>query len=393
MTKNNNISFFGLISAFCFVIFSFVGRILYPFGDEPDFTIRAPRVINGDHPFWSPYSIFHNFIENLNVDASICKIVSTRTSILSLIDTSCIENIEQILIRLFLTIMVVLPLLYAIIFRKSFIYNMHLLRCRLPEKEWNHRLDVLSLTIIFPSVLYYLGILAEEQFTLLLSLFIFLFWEFWLLIIFILILIMSIDIGNSIVVLLFVIFGYFFPKVEKYFNMKFCIYLMVGTIIFAYFINSQILLYLEDLPLIGRKAEAMYTKALLFEDKYYTILRPIITFMSVVFMTPSGLKVIVIYIIYGLLFILLIIKLFIYKNENKSEKFNKIYILFYSVFTTIFFMVFLFPDYSFAKYYIFMLPFVFSMTLLLFNFVNLMFLFFFSNVVIFIYLILYHIYS
>lgn len=388
--KNNLkvISGFGLISSFLFIIFSFISRILFPFGDEPDFTVRAPRVILGEHPFWSPYYIFHEILSKLN-PISLCKIDASPMSLWSYIGSNCTENIEQILIRLFITIVIVLPLLYAITFRKSFVTIMRFFNFKLTIKEWNSRLDTLSITIVFPSILYYLGIFAEEQFTLFLSLFIFLFWGSLFLISIIIFLIMSIDFGNSIVVLTFVLFSYSFILLSQKISLKVAILCMVGFVLFAFIIGFSFLTYLENISFLASKAEAMYNKGLKFENKYPVILRPIVTFMTSIFMTPSGVKITLLYLFYGPALIWIIYKINVLRKKFNTQNFNKEYILFFSVFTTILFFVFLFPDYSFGKYYVFMIPFIINISLNIFTKFKMLQFILFTNFIIFFHLILY----
>ena len=381
----NNISKFGMLSASLFIIFSFFGRILYPFGDEPDFTVRAPRVLNGEHPLWSPYYIFHDFLQNLTTVSS-CKIKASPLSLWATIEhTTCTESLEQILIRFFLTILIVSPLLYAIIFRKSFVKLMKILQFKKNNIEWNNRLDTLSLTLIFPSITYFLGIFADEQFVLVLSLMIFLFWESPIIVLGLLSMIMYLDLGNSIVVLAFTIFAIFFRFLQKKMSVKFSIFTMLSVIFFALILGYTILTYVEQIPFLASKAGSMYNKALGFKNKYPIFVRPIITFMSGTFMTPSGVKVVPIYIIYGFLLLASFRK--IYSRYHLLEK-NKI-ILFYTAFTTILFFIFLFPDYSFAKYYVFLIPFIFSPLLYLYNKKNIFLLIITSQLIVFIQLILF----
>ncbi len=388
--KNNLkvISGFGLVSSLLFIIFGFIGRILFPFGDEPDFTVRAPRVIFGEHPFWSPYYMFHDILSKLN-PIFLCKIDSSPTSFWSYIGANCTESIEQILIRLFITIVIVLPLLYAITFRKSFVTIMRFINFKLTIEEWNKRLDTLSIVILFPSILYYLGIFAEEQFTLLLSLFIFLFLGSLFLVSIIIFLIMSIDLGNSIVVLTFVLFSYSFILLSKKISLKFSILCMGGVVLFAFIIGFSFLTYLENISFLASKAEAMYNKGLKFENKYPVILRPIITFMTSIFMTPSGVKIVLLYLFYGPILIWIIYKTNILRRKFNSKDFNKKYILFFSVFTTILFFVFLFSDYSFGKYYVFMVPFIFIVILDIFKKIRILQFLVITNVILYLHLILY----
>jgi hypothetical protein len=386
-----------MISAFFFIGFSFLGRIFYPFGDEPDFTIRAPRVLNGDHPFWSPYSLFHDVLENISV-ISECKIDAGRVAILGHVDfMSCLESFDQILIRLSIIILVISPLLMAVVFRKWFLAMSLFLPINLSKQEWNHRLDVMSLTLIFTGMIYYLGIFAEEQFTLVLSLWIFLFWGSAPLVLLLLIMIMIIDIGNSLVIFNFTLFSMFFLYIVRKYNLKQGLFYMLATLIFAYLIGFYLLTYMEQISFLAAKAEAMAALAEKgdFANKYPVILRPIITFMTAVFMTPAGLKVMPLYIVFMGLFIGMIFKIKRFYRASFRKKTTKLKLidtrvtLYATAITTILFFVFLFPNYGNVKYYIFLLPFILSAALLVYSKRNMFKLFIASNMVVFINLILY----
>ena len=100
-------------------------------------------------------------------------------------------------------------------------------------------------------------------------------------------------------------------------------------------------------------------------SRYPVILRPIITFMGFVFFTPRYMKSIVLYVIvlfFCLSISIRLIRLYI-KNKNKSNVTinnlnNDIYSFLICIFLILFF-IFTLPNYSNAKYYIFLLPFFF----------------------------------
>lgn len=394
------ISIYGILATFFFLLFSLIGRFLFPFGDEPDFTVRAPRVIDGDHFWWSPYSIFHEILQNLQVSSS-CRIDASPVAIWGYIDSfSCTESIEQILIRFFITIVIASPLFYAIIFRKSFVKIMKFFRFSLTNQEWENRLNAISISLIFPSIVYYLGVMAEEQFTLILSLIIFLFWGSWIIVLSLIALIMSIDIGNSMVVFSSVVFAIFFGFLAKKINIKVSFLVMGILIVVAFVIGFSFLTYLENISFLASKAEAMYSKAIThdFLEKYPLILRPIVTFMTGTFMTPSGLKVIPLYILIFISMLMIIYRLnkqyhlLLESKQLNNESFNalkKKIILSSSAITTILFFVFLFPDYGNAKYYVFLIPFVIALPMQIFNKLNILKFIILLNLIVFINLILY----
>ena len=63
----------GIFTFILFTLFLIAVRLLYPVGDEPDFSVRAPRVLFGDHPWWSPYFILSDVFNEIDL-YSECKI-------------------------------------------------------------------------------------------------------------------------------------------------------------------------------------------------------------------------------------------------------------------------------------------------------------------------------
>ncbi|RNF48805.1 hypothetical protein EBI00_13895 [Marinomonas hwangdonensis] len=381
------LSYFGLIVFFSFIILLLISRVLFPFADEPDWIARAPLVLFGDHSLWSPYYIFSNFLNQLNIENSVCQPVAGALSFWAEISSSCTESLEEIIIRFSVTLFVILPILFIIIFRNFFILLMNLVNLRLSKEEWNYRIDSLALTIIFPGILYYLGVLAEEQFFLVVSLYIFLFWGFWLPISLLLMVLSTIDFGNTVVVLFFILSVMFFSKIRNY-NRKLFFSFFLFFLFLAYFIGFRFLELFSQISFLGgsfsSKSDAIY-QVLNDSDlveKYPVILRPIITLMSFIFMTPSGVKVPVLYVAIFILIFTLTLKVFRGKNKLLDVYW------FVPFFSTIFF-VFLFPNYANAKYYVFVMPFLVYASLNYYS-RNVVFVFFVaSTLLVFFHLILY----
>lgn len=370
------LSRFGLVIFFIFFFFLLISRVLFPFADEPDWTVRAPRVLFGEHPVWSPYYFFSDFLSQLNIQASTCKPMAGALSIWAEISRSCIENIEGIVIRFSVTLFIIFPIIIIAVFRRLFIRLMSLVNLRLSEEEWNYRIDSLALTIIFPGVLYYLGVLAEEQFFLVVALYVFLFWGFLLPLFFLFIVLSSIDFGNAIVVLFFILSMAFFSKVRDLNRNLFFVFSM-SFLAFAFFVGYQFLELFTKISFLGdglsSKSDAMY-RALdgsYLVEKYPVILRPFITFMSFIFMTPSGVKVPVLYVVIGFFIFKLTLKVFRSKNRVLD-------IYWFISIVSIAFFVFLFPSYGNAKYYVFMMPFLVYVSLRFYS-RNSVFVFFISS--------------
>jgi len=350
---------FGLLLVFIFILLSLLGRFLFPFGDEPDWEMRVSWLLNGVHPFWSPYLWFHGLISSFQTDTSLCTVEAGAKSVWGFIPSDCNEDLLQSVYRWLLTVFICFPLLLIITFRNAFIRAMNTLRLRRTRGEWNKRLDAIALSLIFPGMLYYLGVFAGEHFYVVAALYLFLFSSFAIPIIFLLIIISSIDFGNSLVAIFFVLTLTYFNLVSRK-NSKFYLYgsaflLVIFALFIGYsFLNliTQLSFLVSDSLLIG-KAESMYSS---LEDGYYVtkypvLLRPAITFMAFIFLTPSGLKIPLLYIFYAVAFLYIFYKT--YKSNNMQ-----IQVFLLTSIVTILFFVFLFPTYANAKYYIFMFPFI-----------------------------------
>jgi hypothetical protein len=359
------VSYFGLISVVSFIILAFIGRIVFPFGDEPDWIVRAPQVLFDEHPIWSPYSLFSSWFNLLDIDASRCQVNAGALSLWAYIPQACSESFSQVVVRWFTMVFVLLPLILILIFRWGFIQAMNLLNVKLSSLEWNLRIDTLGISLVFPGMLFYLGVLAEEQLFLVGALYIFLFWGFWKVIFVLLIFLLAIDFGNSIVAIFYVLSMLFFIKLRNVSRNLFFLGISL-FVFFALFVDYRILEFFIQLDFLpedfNAKSESMFNA---FDGselltKYPILLRPVVTFISFIFMTPSGVKVPLLYIVYFLLFS------FISMRTLRIEC-AKLDLYWFVPLAVIVFFVFLFPTYANAKYYIFMMPFFIYVALRLYD--------------------------
>ena len=378
---------FGIFIVLSFILISFFTRFFFPFADEPDWTVRAPNVIFSDHPFWSPYFIFHNWLSGFNIDHTQCEVQASPMGLSAFIPSHCTENLYQGLIRWVLELFILIPMFSIIIFRRAFISSISVLGVRLSFNEWNNRIDALALSLLFPGMVYYLGVLATEQLSLSVSLYIFLFWGFWVLLSGLVILLISIDFGNSVVVIFFILTLWFLTYVREL-GRGFYLFAITIGIGFAYFVGFEFLeLFLNMNILTGdleQKSESIASALNGSEllTKYPIILRPIITFMSFVFLTPSGVKVPLLYLLF-IMFIFLITLKVIQKKDKKFDYF------WFSPFCIIVFFAFLLPTYSNAKYYIFILPFLIYVSIFFYHKRSVFLLFMGANAFVLLHLLLY----
>lgn len=371
--KNITISKNIIITIFTFFILISFFRLLLPYGDEPDFLYRINKLLFDEHSVFSPYYYFQDLLNGFNWTSN--------------------EGLIEKIIRIVLTIFLVLPLLMILIFKNFFKNIVLLMNNKLSTIDWENKIKALSLSLLFPSILYSLGVFAEEQFTLILSLFIFLFFDYLFLIIILSFWIAFIDFGNSIVVLLFIILFYYNKIIYKLFSLK---VVMIHSIIFitiAFFVGLNLVYYLSSLPIIGAKASLIYehytTIYAYVTDKYPTIVRPIITLITGIFWLPSNFLALYLYPIYFISLFLIVKKSIVFNvtNYNKNS-YNQVksFLSFLSALTVIFFMPLVLNGFSNAKYYVFLIPFILQEALKYFKYSSIFYFLLTSNIFILLHL-------
>ncbi|AYM99961.1 hypothetical protein [Chryseobacterium sp. 3008163] len=233
-------------------------------------------------------------------------------------------------------------MLWALVFRDRFIKVMSLLKFKLTNQEWNLRLDSLSLSLIYSGIIYYSGLFSIEQFTLVLSLYIFLFWGNYIFVSIIFIFIASVDLGNSMILLIFIFIALYFSFLGRKKKSLKLIYLsMAGMLGLALILGIASLSYIQYIPFLAKKSQGMLALEEYggYRDKYPILLRPFITLMTSIFMTPTGIKVVLVYLMFLVGIFKFIIKLI---NVNQGERIFKENILLLSSVTTLLFLFFYF---------------------------------------------------
>ena len=361
-TKLNCFSLFGLSVALAFCILALAYRVTLPFGDEPDFTVRALELVEVEFPAWTPYYWLSGWLQHLNVFSS-CIVIASPTEVLAQIDgASCGEGMSQVLGRTLLMVLLASPVLLVVAWRGV---GLAVLRATVKGQsaELNQRIDALGLSLLVPGMIFYLGLLSHEQLTLLISLFVFFFWGNWFIVMGLLALIGSLDLGNAVIVVAFLVIHAVISGAVAMLGLKWATVMVGGVLASVYVSGVEGLTYIHYLFLLESKADAILQKSLGadFFDKYPLILRPVITFMTGIFMTPSGVKVFPLYVVYGVGLLVMINRL------RKSHGAGPLLSAMLSVITTIMFFTFMLPDYANAKYYIFLAPFILYSALTVFS--------------------------
>lgn len=365
-------SVFGLVGVSSFMACQLLGRLLYPFGDEPDFTVRAPGVILDQHSLLNPYFWVKGMLGSVNFLSS-CNIDSSPFSLWAKIDAiSCAEPLGQVFVRLFVSLVISSPILLVCCAARSVRLNASSRPSLLLPRLDAMKIDALTLSLLVPGVTYSLGLLAEEQLVLMLSLLVILVESAWLPTIFLLAAIFSIDLGNGVVVFAFILFVKAYRFAARKFGLRAILLGLSIQSLLALGLGFSSLVVFSDLGLLADKADAIYLSLDGSElvDKYPVYLRPMITFMTAVFMTPAFVKVIPAHLLAGIsIFILFrrMMRLGRVNGVGDSLEPNAASKIFYertvlaeciAVIATVLLFVFLFPTYSNAKYYLFMVPFL-----------------------------------
>ena len=361
---------FGVITVLLFILFSLMYRILLPFGDEPDFRVRTFYLITNEHNWFSPYYWVAPILKKLSTSLN-CVISADPLSLWAKIySPRCSESLTQILLRFSTTMFVVSPLLLVSIFRRRFYLIINTIGIKFTFLDLSKRLDILGLSLMLPGMLYYLGLLTHEQFTLVLSLFIFIFWGKIIIVTGLLMLISISDLGNAVVVFAFICLAYSFLWIIRRFGLKVGILAMITLVIASLIVGYTALQFFEKISFLAEKTRQMENQGALggYRDKYPLLLRPIITFLTATFMTPSGIKVVLVNAMLGIGFIYSCVRIYKeyfvkkflwqYNFEINFLIFQNEIILAMSALTTIVCFVYLFPEYGNAKYYMFLVPFI-----------------------------------
>jgi hypothetical protein len=355
---------FGFRIGFAFFILALAFRATLPFGDEPDFTVQALYLVENEFDSWTPYYWMHGSLQQLNIYSN-CAIVASPTEVTAQIDVaSCGEGVGQVLGRTLFMVFITSPIWLVIMWRNlGLVLLSASVRCA-PEKI-NRRIDALGLSLLLPGMIYYLGLLSHEQLTLLISLFVFFFWGNWLIIAGLLGLIGSLDLGNAVVVAAFLAIYIVITWALSIFGIKLASIMLGGFLTYVYMSGLESLNFIGYLPLLESKVNAILQEALDadFIDKYPLILRPIITFMTGVFMMPSGVKIFPLYLIYGAALLVMMNRLRLRKLHDIGSDLPVLL----SVIATIMLFSFLLPNYTNAKYYMFLAPFILHSALTVFS--------------------------
>ncbi|PTO78186.1 hypothetical protein [Vibrio splendidus] len=338
---------FSLYCFLLFIIFSVLFRVFLPFGDEPDFTVRAPRFVLEQPDFLSPYlTIINSGLDYITE----CQIETTLIIFMSSVDfDSCMQDSYQVSIRLFNQfILMVIPWL-CLIFR-SYIYAV-INECR---EVVDRKLDALSISFLTSSFIYYYGVLGWEQLLLLLSAITFLLFNNRIMLVLLLAWIITIDLGDSVLVIYSIAIFYGYEFLAKKLGVKKIILVALLIVCISLILGTSLIGVFSHVGMLADKADAISSayEHTELRDKYPIYLRPVITFLTLVLYLPSGVKA-----IFAILFVATCVCYIAMHVVNRYKTIDIHDFCYLATFVTVILsVVFILPGYANGKYYVFMLP-------------------------------------
>lgn len=357
----NDLYFYFLIFLITFVIF----RIILPYGDEPDFYHRYTNFIFN----FNEFNVYQN---NFN-QGMTCNDNYLNSSLFSLYSKIspffCTNKPGDFLERVFYGFVLNLIFFYSIYF---FFNNLKIVKfLKIETKYHNLNLHIFFCSMIFPSVIYYLGTKSNEIFLFYLSFVFFFVWKNYVISYFLSFIIILIDYGNGGIFFLFINFFYLFRFFVKFCGFKKTLLSIFTIILILALYERQVQSYVS---VIFMKSETIFfqnmSRNVLDIDKnfihpnYYKL---IITYFSFVFLTPGFLKSVVflvlmsIAILYTFGVVTGYLKNTNYTKSLKIKFFKDNLINSIGVVLFILIIILIFPTHSYIRYYIFVYPFISSL--------------------------------
>ncbi|QQZ29923.1 hypothetical protein HMY34_14785 [Thiothrix subterranea] len=332
---------YGLYSFTAFIIFSLFGRILFVPGDEPDFEVKSMQMLD----FYKEYNLDFFLI---HLTDTSCSYQHDPKSIFFTI-TDCYDNTHNVLKRTLWLLIISFPLFFFLLKKEKTLSNL----------DYIARKKTLIAIMPFPSIIYFSGLYSNEQTTLLLSLFIFLFWDKFLIKLLLLTLITVIDVGNGIVVLFFITNVYFLNTINHKASKK--ITRIILTLLVSILLTYLFPLLIDFSTLFTNKVYSILSviDSGGYNSELSPIIRPIITFTSIIFMTSAYIKAPISYafLLIALLYSISLKAVLIKKESSLISLSPSVSI--YSSILTILLITLSIPTYSYGKYYAFLIPFIF----------------------------------
>ena len=222
----NHLILYFLIFNFFFIIL----RIILPLGDEADYFHRYQFSIFNFENLNYLYRDDYNASISCNKAELVGGIFEPLMKISPFFCTITINEFFERVVFGFL-INIVYFFLIFIFYSNQTILNL----LNISDKNKNNNLHIFFCSIIYPSVIYFLGSRSNEVFLFYLTIFFFLCWKNIFVSLVIAFLAILIDKGNGYIFLLFLCFFYFFRYLNEFIKLKYIIIINIFLIIILIF--------------------------------------------------------------------------------------------------------------------------------------------------------------
>lgn len=339
-----------VLSFFLILLF----RLVLPNGDEPDYHVRLSGLVNSD--VFSPVSWLYDNLSLNVIYKPACTVISSVYSFAgSISGAECFLSKEDYFVRSFSHLLSALFIFSGVLIFEIYRFRIRKFYC--PSDPLVR--DSILVSLLFPGYLYFLGLASIESLTLILSTFTVLFIRSTVLVLFFFLSVFYIDVGNSIVLLFFIMSYTLFFWCAKTFK-RISVYLIFSLgLVIVLSLGTKVILFFSVLPSpIGNKAISIYNVLTIggqadLVSKYPAFFRPVYTFTTLVLHTPSYLSSIA---SFGLIGSVSFILFFKRKSLKSLFSSNRILALFMAAFSTIIYVTAILPTYAYGKYYAFLIP-------------------------------------
>lgn len=356
MSINHRIPKLAALSLILFFVSSVMLRLVLPFGDEPDYTIKVFKIAEGvDFSFVSVISRLFSVELDL---ASNCIISARPFGVVAQIEAkSCFEPIHIQFIRLLSVLITVVPLA-LLVANPSLLLKIY--SEGVSRKEALFRAQCVLASLPFPGMVYFLGLLSVEHFTLIIGLLGFVFCDRIRILIPLLACSTFFDFGNTIVAAFFFLNLYILKQLGKgLFSRILVSVYSIGLVILFMVSGINILNFsIFQVGGLASKSEAIYyalsygSQADLVE-KYNIMLRPIISISSLVLITPAYIKAPAAFLAMLLWFVQWCLKS---GRGGDSARLKASSLYFWAAIFTILLVTTTLPTYAYGKYYALCIP-------------------------------------
>ena len=371
--QTNNLYFYFCIFFITLIIF----RIILPMGDEPDFLYRAVEYIFHSKTSESVYNVPVN-AENFST-AYTCNKHYLRGELfeplMSIAPYFCNNTIEEFLERISFGLFI-----NIIYFGSIFIVfkNRKLLKYFSLEKEFNHlNMHIFFCSLLYPTLIYYLGTKSNEIFLFYATLLFFFTWRNFILSYILSFFALIIDIGNGVVFFSFISYFYIFRQLSLFFGVKKIIINNIIIFIIIIIFHSVLLeLFSNILGSTGIDYFENISTHVLGKTNfiYPNFTKLFITYISFIFLSPGYVKSIILIVLMTLIiFYTFFVLVGFLKNKNydffskDKDFFNDYHINASACITFVVLVVLISPVHAYIRYYLFIYPFIFSLFFLVFN--------------------------